>query len=88
MVDIPAYSGKTVNLLVAIDPQGRFIASRVLEHHEPILLVGIPEHKLFDFAALYTGFKITDTIRVGGSIRSLVLNRGQIDTAFMVPVPT
>lgn len=67
VVDIPAYSGKPINMLVAMDPQGKFIASKVLEHHEPILLVGIPEQKLFDFAQLYSGFSVTDTIRIGGS---------------------
>ena len=43
---IPAYSGEPVNMLVAIDPKGVYLGAKVLEHHEPILLVGIPEHKL------------------------------------------
>lgn len=64
---IPAYSGEPVNMLVAIDPQGTFIGAKVLEHHEPILLVGIPEQKLFDFADQYTGLKVTDRIKVGGN---------------------
>lgn len=64
---IPAYSGEPVNMLVAIDPQGTFIAAKVLEHHEPILLVGIPEQKLFDFADQYPGLKVTDRIKVGGN---------------------
>ena len=66
-VSIPAYSGKPVNVLVSFDVDGVFKNSWVLEHHEPILLVGIPAEKLWDFAAQYIGKHITDKIRVGFS---------------------
>lgn len=66
-VSIPAYSGKPVNVLVSFDINGTFKNSWVLEHHEPILLVGIPAKKLWDFAAQYIGKSITDKIRVGYS---------------------
>ncbi|WP_250655306.1 transcriptional regulator NosR [Alkalimarinus coralli] len=66
-VSIPAYSGKPINLLVSFDTEGVFKNSWVLEHHEPILLVGIPAQKLWDFAAQYIGKHITDKIRVGFS---------------------
>ncbi|ROR32392.1 transcriptional regulator NosR [Inmirania thermothiophila] len=62
---IPAYSGKPVNLLVGLDREGVIRGALVLEHHEPILLVGIPEQRLFDFAAQYRGKKVTDRIAVG-----------------------
>ncbi|MEH6627286.1 MAG: 4Fe-4S binding protein [Motiliproteus sp.] len=67
VVDIPAYSGAPVNILVMMTPSGEFIHSAVLEHHEPILLVGIPEHKLFDFVDQYDHMKVTDRVRVGAS---------------------
>ena len=47
---VPAYSGEPVNTLVIIDPEGVITHSIVLEHHEPILLVGIPAEELFDFS--------------------------------------
>jgi NosR/NirI family nitrous oxide reductase transcriptional regulator len=67
IVDIPAYSGAPVNMLVMMEPDGNFIHSAVLEHHEPILLVGIPEHKLFDFVDQYDAMKVTDRVRVGAA---------------------
>ncbi len=67
VVDIPAYSGAPINILVTMRPTGEFIHSEVLEHHEPILLVGIPEHKLFDFVDQYDGMKVTDRVRVGAA---------------------
>ena len=63
---IPAYSGEPVNMLVIIDPQGEYLASKVLEHHEPIILAGIPEQKLWDFSDQYVGLSVQDRIKVGG----------------------
>ncbi len=62
---IPAYSGKPVNLMVGIDLQGRITAAKVLHHEEPIVLVGIPEQKLQDFADAHIGAHVNDTVRIG-----------------------
>jgi len=67
VVDIVAYSGKPVNLLVAMDMQGKIQAVKVLAHHEPILLVGIPEQRLFDFSDQLLGVNVTDHVVVGQS---------------------
>lgn len=74
VVDIPAYSGKPINLRVVIDSGGVIRSADVLEHHEPILLVGIPEQKLYDFAGQYIGRSVLDRIRVGGSSDSEVIS--------------
>ncbi|MBL4796834.1 MAG: regulatory protein NosR [Oleispira sp.] len=63
---IPAYSGEPVNSLVSIDTDGKIIAVSVLEHHEPILLVGIPEYKLHTFTDQYSGLMSTDKVQIGG----------------------
>ncbi|GLX77988.1 regulatory protein NosR [Thalassotalea insulae] len=64
---IPAYSGEPVNMLVAIDPKGVYLGAKVLEHHEPIILAGIPETKLYEFADQYPGLSVSDRLKVGGS---------------------
>jgi NosR/NirI family nitrous oxide reductase transcriptional regulator len=64
---VPAYSGEPVNSLVAISPEGTFLHVAVLEHHEPILLVGIPETKLIDFTHQYQGIALHQRIKVGGN---------------------
>ena len=63
---IPAYSGEPVNSLVSIDTDGKIVAVNVLEHHEPILLIGIPEQKLHDFTDQYPGIMSTDIVKIGG----------------------
>jgi len=70
VVNIPAYSGKPVNVLVAMDILGEIKVARVLAHEEPILLVGIPERHLFDFASQLLGAKVTEHIVVGQSGKS------------------
>lgn len=63
---IPAYSGKPINVLVAIGTDGSIRSTRVLYQDEPILLVGIPVQKLYDFVARYVGHHVDDHIVVGG----------------------
>jgi NosR/NirI family nitrous oxide reductase transcriptional regulator len=81
VVDIPAYSGKPVNVLVVIDTEGKILTTRTLSHHEPILLVGIPEQKLFDFVDLYQGLMVTDRVRVGSSSDEKVITVDAISGA-------
>lgn len=67
---IPAYSGEPVNMLVAISPKGVYLGAKVLEHHEPIILAGIPESKLHNFTDQYDeSLKVSDRLKVGGNKR-------------------
>ncbi|WP_445261772.1 MULTISPECIES: transcriptional regulator NosR [Pseudomonas] len=67
VVDIPAYSGKPINVQVILDPAGVILDAYVLEHHEPILLIGIAEEKLHAFSARYSGVKVSQRVVVGHS---------------------
>jgi len=40
------YSGKPIHMLVAIDMKGVLQKIELVEHHEPIVLIGIPEKKI------------------------------------------
>jgi NosR/NirI family nitrous oxide reductase transcriptional regulator len=67
VVNIPAYSGKPINLQVILDPQGVIRDAYMLEHHEPIVLIGIPEQKIHDFNATYTDINVQQRVVVGRS---------------------
>ncbi len=67
VVDIPAYSGKPINMQVILDTQGVILDAYVLEHHEPILLIGIPVAKLHAFDDKYKGIKADRRVVVGRS---------------------
>lgn len=40
------YSGKPIHMLVGIDPKGTITGIRLVDHKEPIVLIGIPEAKV------------------------------------------
>ena len=42
------YSGKPIQLLVGIDPKGVLTGLKLVEHKEPIVLVGIPEERILE----------------------------------------
>ena len=69
IVDVKAYSGKPLVTLVGIDPSATITGARVISHSEPILLTGIPESALHDFAAFYAGKSATERIVVGRTNR-------------------
>lgn len=66
-VQTPAYSGKPLNIAIVLDVDGKIVSSQVIEHHEPILLVGIPERKLHEFTDQYVGLKADQRVTVGGT---------------------
>ena len=67
---IPAYSGKPMDMLVGIDLTAHIVGVKVVEHSEPILLVGIPESSLDDFSKQYVGQHAEAHIKVGGGQRT------------------
>ncbi|MCW8918123.1 MAG: NosR/NirI family protein [Gammaproteobacteria bacterium] len=71
---VPAYSGKPINHLVGIDMAGKIRGAYVIEHHEPIMLAGIPEERLHRFAAQYVEKHVSDRIRVGSGTREGFVN--------------
>jgi NosR/NirI family nitrous oxide reductase transcriptional regulator len=71
---IPAYSGEPVNMLVAIDTKGIYLGAKVLEHHEPIILLGIAESKLHDFTDQYDGLNVSQRLKVGGNLTDGMVN--------------
>ncbi len=94
---VPAYSGEPINILIAIRRDGQIVGTKVLEQHEPILLVGIPVQKLYDFVARYIGHRVTDDIVVGNgdgnihvdaissaTVTSMAVNQTIMDAAMKV----
>lgn len=67
VTDMPAYSGKPINLQIILDTQATIRDAYMLEHHEPIVLIGIPEQKIHAFNANYSGIKVDQRVVVGRS---------------------
>ncbi len=54
-VDATGYSGKPIHILVGLGPDGTILGSKLVEHHEPIVLIGIPQRKIEGFLGGYNG---------------------------------
>jgi len=67
VVQIPAYSGKPISLLVGFDISGRITGVEIVQHEEPILVIGISDERLQQFARQYIGKSVTDKIAIGGT---------------------
>lgn len=49
------YSGKPIHILVGMALDGRLTGTKLVDHKEPIVLIGIPEKKITDFMDNYIG---------------------------------
>ncbi len=58
IVNATGYSGKPIYVLIGLDMQGVIRGVRLLEHHEPIILIGIPEAKIRAVIDSYLGMDI------------------------------
>ena len=57
------YSGKPIRILVGIDPKGAITGFRLVEHKEPIVLVGIPEKRILDAVNKLIGVDMGEVAR-------------------------
>ena len=54
------YSGKPIKILIGLDLDGRITGAKLVEHTEPIVLAGIPEHKIISFIDGYRNLDIVE----------------------------
>ena len=65
MAPLPGFSGASINVLVTLDLDGRFLDARLLDHNEPIFVSGLPERLFIEFFEQYRGHSISDALVVG-----------------------
>jgi transcriptional regulator of nitric oxide reductase len=58
------YSGKPLNLLIGLDLDGRITGAFIVEHHEPILEIGVSKNDLNRFVDQHRGLDIRNPIRI------------------------
>lgn len=89
------YSGKPIKVMAGMDLTGKIVGAQVIEHHEPILLAGIPNEKLVEFVGKYVGKSILETTAVGAprpavdvvagaTVTAIVIDDGLLRTALKV----
>jgi NosR/NirI family nitrous oxide reductase transcriptional regulator len=63
------YSGKPIHVLIAIDRDAVIRGVRLVEHHEPIVLIGIPERKIRAVTEGYVGLNVADFLTASSDHR-------------------
>ena len=58
IVDTTGYSGKPISILVGVGLDGVIRSVRLVEHHEPIVLIGIPERRVAEVIDGYVGLDL------------------------------
>jgi NosR/NirI family nitrous oxide reductase transcriptional regulator len=56
------YSGKPIHILIALNPQGVITYVKLVEHHEPIVIEGIPEARIAKVLKSYIGLKMANIV--------------------------
>jgi NosR/NirI family transcriptional regulator, nitrous oxide reductase regulator len=65
---VPGFSGKPVNLLIALSNKGEFLGVKVLSQHEPVFVEGLGPVPLDKFVDQYQGLAITQNIKIGSNL--------------------
>ncbi len=89
VVESAGYSGKPLDILAGLNLDGRITGAMILQHSEPILVIGVGDDDLAAFVEQYRGLDIRNPVRVvrqgagrpgtvdavaGASISSIVFN--------------
>jgi transcriptional regulator of nitric oxide reductase/ferredoxin len=65
LAPIPGFSGIPINMLIAMDKQGKLLNVEILHHNEPIFVSGLGEAPFHKFVTQYRGRSIYDAMSVG-----------------------
>lgn len=65
MAPLPGFSGASINMLVVLDLDGRFLDVKLISHNEPIFVSGLGEAAFHKFFEQYRGHSISDSLVVG-----------------------
>uniref|UniRef100_A0AAN0MCM4 FMN-binding protein n=1 Tax=Yoonia rhodophyticola TaxID=3137370 RepID=A0AAN0MCM4_9RHOB len=65
MAPLPGFSGASINILVVLDLEGRFLDVQLISHNEPIFVSGLGQAPFHAFFEQYRGHSISDSLVVG-----------------------
>ena len=95
VVNATGYSGKPISVMVGVDTAGVIRGGKLVEHHEPIVLVGIPEAKVRAFIDGYVGYNVLETagkvadkppvdLISGATVSTIVIGESMVRSALKV----
>ncbi len=82
-VDSSGYSGKPIQVLIGIDMAGVITGAKLVKHHEPIVLIGIPESRITAVIDRYVGLDVVGLIK-GAKRRKVDIVSGATVTVMVI----
>jgi len=67
VVNTRGYSSFPIDTLVALSTDGTIVGAKLMEHHEPIVLIGIPESRVEEFINGYIGLNYVKELPAPGA---------------------
>jgi NosR/NirI family nitrous oxide reductase transcriptional regulator len=55
VVNSTGYSGRPISIVIGLDLSGKIVGAKLVDHHEPIVLIGVPLQKVENFIHGYVG---------------------------------
>lgn len=83
-VSTTGYSGKPIHVMVAIDFEGKLLRAELVEHSEPIVLIGIPDREIQELTQSYSGLDIVNEAASGGAGHDLEIISGATVTIMII----
>ncbi|MCL5778377.1 NosR/NirI family protein [Limibaculum sp. FT325] len=83
-VGTTGYSGKPIHVIAAISPDAVLTGVRLVEHSEPIVLIGIPDAKMRGLTEGYAGLDLKAEAAAGGSAHDLDIISGATVTVMVI----
>ncbi len=84
VVGTAGYSGKPIDVVVGLDPKGTIVGAKLVEHHEPIVLIGIPEKRMVDYLSGFVGFNPLDAAAKGEAAPNVDIVSGATVTVLVI----
>ncbi|MCC7321828.1 MAG: regulatory protein NosR [Rubellimicrobium sp.] len=83
-VGTTGYSGKPIHTMVALSPEGTVTGVRLVQHSEPIVLIGIPEARVRALVESYTGLDLVAEAQSGGTSHDVDIISGATVTVMVI----
>lgn len=83
-VSTTGYSGKPIHIVAAVDLSAVVTGVRLVEHAEPIVLIGIPEHRIKALTERYAGLDLKIEAAAGGTGHDLDIISGATVTVVVI----
>ncbi len=83
-VGTTGYSGKPIHVVAGVSPEAVLTGVRLVEHAEPIVLIGIPDAKIKRLTASYAGLDLKAEAAAGGSAHDLDIISGATVTIMVI----